>query len=127
MPKKNDKISMYSNITNTKLITLVIILLLILWFSKFKNKSSFVSTFPEIGHINENQYDFKEINRPLKVKYRKCNYLKLQNTLDTIFKKYKFDRIDENNDNWDLYILCGYNYAETELKKLNTSSHKLLS
>ena len=107
---------------NTKLVLLVVILLLIIWFVKFKNKASFRNTFSYIRSNDENENNFKRIDKPLKVKYRKCKYLKLQNTLDTIFKKYKFCRNEENDNDWDLYILCGYNYAETELKNLKITN-----
>jgi hypothetical protein len=105
--------------TNTKLILLIIILLIILWLSRIKSKSSFGNTYAFIRDNVDTPYSFKQKHKPLKVKYKKCKYLTLQNTLDAIFTKYKFDRINEESDNWDLYILCGYNYAEAELKKIN--------
>jgi serine/threonine protein phosphatase PrpC len=103
---------------NIKLILLILILVITIVFTRFKSKSSFQNTYAFIREHKKNPYSSKPIDIPLKIKYKKCNYLKLQNTLDTIFNKYKFDRVDENKDNWDIYILCGYNYAETELKKI---------
>lgn len=60
--------------------------------------------------------------------YKMCDYKKLnnptQNVLDSHnIKKYNEtnhnNQISTDNDNWDLYIPCGYNYIENELNNIN--------
>ena len=120
---KKQKTNTYQqkNKINVKLILLIGILLLIIVFNSLKKKSSFKNTFSYVNDKKSNG-NSSEKNNKLKVKYRQCNYIKLQNTLDAVFTKYNFDRINEKNDNWDLYILCGYNYAETELNNIKITN-----
>ena len=61
------------------------------------------------------------------VSYQKCDHLKLQNNMKDIFTENDIKQfINESNNNstnksgsWNLYLPCGYNYAEGELKNLS--------
>ena len=59
------------------------------------------------------------------VSYKKCKEKKVRGILKEIFDKNNFT-YDENN--WELYMPCGYNFVETELKKIrpNNNSQKIL-
>ena len=60
------------------------------------------------------------------VSYQKCDHLKLQNNMKDIFTENDIKQfINESNNNltdksdsWNLYLPCGYNYVEGELKNL---------
>lgn len=86
--------------------------------SMFKNINN--ETFNEINN-NINTKSNTKSNIKVKLNYVKCSHLKLQDTLKTVFSKYNMIRAKETNNNWDLYIPCGYNYVETELDKINIS------
>ena len=58
------------------------------------------------------------------VSYKKCKEKRVRGILKEIFDQNNFN-YDENN--WDLYMPCGYNFVETELKNLkpNNNSQKI--
>lgn len=49
-------------------------------------------------------------------KYKRCNHKKVSGLLNNIFNTNNITKTE--NDNWDLYIPCGYNLVEQELKQL---------
>ena len=54
--------------------------------------------------------------------YVKCNKLGVSKEYHAAFKKVDLNRI--NSDEWDMYHPCGYNYVETELKKIKPTNSK---
>jgi hypothetical protein len=48
--------------------------------------------------------------------YKRCNTRKLEERLKVIFKE---QGVNKDNNNWDLYLPCGYTNVEKELRKLN--------
>ena len=54
--------------------------------------------------------------------YIKCKKKGHNKVTKEIFNKYNFNRIDK--DNWDLYIPCGYNGIEKEMKKIKVTNNK---
>ena len=62
--------------------------------------------------VSRNYDDFKEDF----VSYKKCKEKKVRGILKEIFDKNNFNY---DNQNWDLYMPCGYNFVETELKKIS--------
>jgi len=50
------------------------------------------------------------------INYKQCKSVPVSKRLESIFKEHGINR-DDNN--WDLYLPCGYNNIENELKKLN--------
>lgn len=52
------------------------------------------------------------------ITYIRCKYLKLNNATKKTLDKYNIKYSDKNNSSNSLYIPCGYNYAEIELKQL---------
>jgi hypothetical protein len=104
---------------NKKIIflSLIIILLLSIFYQLDKNKNNHNHNDNFRSKIN-NSNNKQPLNIKVKVNYVKCGHLKLQDTLKTVFNKYGIDRINEESNDWNLYIPCGYNYAETELNNL---------
>ena len=49
-------------------------------------------------------------------KYKRCNHKKVSGLLNNIFKNNNITKTENNN--WDLYIPCGYNLVEQELKQI---------
>ena len=47
--------------------------------------------------------------------YHKCNDIKVGRILNDVFVK---NNIQKSSDNWDIYLPCGYNYVERELKTI---------
>ena len=56
--------------------------------------------------------------------YKLCNTKKISGIHQNIIKKHNIKRVDNNNDNWDLFIPCGYKFVEKEISslKLNPSN-----
>ena len=81
---------------------LFIIILLLLIYSKidyYSNKEDFVS-------------------------YTKCKNKKLKKIKKEIYSKYSIDYKKYGGNNWDIYLPCGYNNIENELKKIKVSNNK---
>jgi tubulin polyglutamylase TTLL6/13 len=47
--------------------------------------------------------------------YHKCNDIKVGRILNDVFVT---NNIQKSSDNWDIYLPCGYNYVERELKTI---------
>ena len=56
--------------------------------------------------------------------YRKCTTKKVGMVLESILSQHQSTRISETDDNWDLYLPCGYNHVEKELKNVRTQEGK---
>tara|TARA_B100000902_G_scaffold399078_1_gene468294 strand:+ start:105 stop:1322 length:1218 start_codon:yes stop_codon:yes gene_type:complete len=101
------------NISLLYLLIVLLILGIIYEFKKFNTKNN----KNELNNFN---------NSNTKISYKKCNHLKIQNNLKDIFNENDIKRFlnnsnyssEESND-WDLYLPCGYNYVEGELKNLS--------
>ena len=68
--------------------------------------------------------DFKERNTKEQfTNYKMCNYKKLNNpTQNALDKNNIIKNSSDEEENWDLYIPCGYNYAENELNNIKFSN-----
>ena len=53
--------------------------------------------------------------------YHRCDDKILGKIIDNIFKE---NNIEKSNENWNIYIPCGYNDVETELKKISIKDKK---
>lgn len=60
-------------------------------------------------------------NKIIKLKYYRCDEKKLGHIINDIFNNYNI--IKDNND-WDIYIPCGYNMVESELLKIKINNNK---
>ena len=56
------------------------------------------------------------------VSYTKCKNKKLKNLKKAIFNKYNIN-YREKEENWDIYLPCGYGNIENELKKIKVSNN----
>ena len=54
--------------------------------------------------------------------YKKCKTRKINGILKNIFDKYNINKNDTNND-WDIYLPCGYNKVESELKTIISTNY----
>lgn len=59
--------------------------------------------------------------------FRRCNKYKLGETLSTIFDKYNIKKQicngDTCNNDWNIYLPCGYNSIESELRRINVNNN----
>lgn len=55
-------------------------------------------------------------------KYTKCDTIAVKGIMKDIFNKNNVSK--DKKSNWDLYIPCGYNNVETELKNIHTTSEQ---
>ena len=53
-------------------------------------------------------------------KYHKCNKYKIGKILNEVLKENNITKT--NNKDWDIYLPCGYNYIEKELKQIKTQN-----
>jgi tubulin polyglutamylase TTLL4 len=56
------------------------------------------------------------------VSYTKCKNKKIKKLKKDIFNKYNID-YREKDENWDIYLPCGYGNIENELKKIKVSNN----
>ena len=54
--------------------------------------------------------------------YKRCNEKPLRGIMKKIFEKYKINKTKE--DDYDVYIPCGYNRVEHELKTINPEKYQ---
>ena len=107
---------------NLKYIIIIFVLIILIFKLRYLNTKSLFTNAYSFFNKKTKIFSNSDPDIQLKIKYKKCGYLKLQNTLTEVFEKYNFESVDEEEDNdWDVYIPCGYNYAETELKKIKIS------
>ena len=110
---------------NISIILIILMLILGILILKLKNTTNSRFQNKDVRYkyiINEKEYDNVPVNLPVRVKFKNCGHLKLQSVLQDVFDKYKFKKINENSNNWDLYIPCGYNYVETEVKNIKITN-----
>lgn len=62
-------------------------------------------------------YNF--IKNKNKLKYYKCGRLENNNPTNKVLESYNYNRTDLINDNWDMYLPCGYTNVENELLDFN--------
>ena len=112
MVKKNSILNIHKNY----LYILGVVLFLFIIYYFYKNHS--VESFNNINEIlnknvnNENVNGYRNKNSKLNLKYFRCDIKKLGTINNEIFSDYG---ITKNNNNWDIYVPCGYNNAEKEL------------
>ena len=58
------------------------------------------------------------------VSYTKCKKKEIKNLKKEIYDKYNIDYKKDGEHDWDIYLPCGYNNVENELKKIKVSHNK---
>lgn len=58
------------------------------------------------------------------VSYTKCKSKEIKNLKKEIYDKYNIDYKKDGERDWDIYLPCGYNNVENELKKIKVSHNK---
>jgi hypothetical protein len=58
------------------------------------------------------------------VSYKKCDNKPLTGIMKDVFEENNIDKATGLNDEWDVYIPCGYNEVENELKQLTALNEK---
>ena len=113
---------------NTHLIITFIIILFILFIfilflfvNKRSNENFSNENFSNENFSNEilNSYSDDTINK--NYTYYRCNDKVLGKITQDIFN---FNNINQSNENWDIYVPCGYNNVEEELKKIKVNNNK---
>ena len=104
------------NISLLYLLIILLILGILYEFKKYNNHKKKTNLNSFISNNTNNQNS--------NISYQKCSHLKLQDNIKDVFTendiiKYINDTTNSNSNNWDLYLPCGYNYVEGELKNLN--------
>ena len=81
------------------------------YISKFFN--SYAESYQNKGHkkIITNEYAKKE-----NLSYYRCSDKILGKITENVFNSYNINKSDINK--WDIYVPCGYNFVEAELKKI---------
>ena len=99
------------------LILLILILFIITMSILFKNKHSNYELFDnqDIDSTNNNNSDSNKI-----MTYYRCKDKMLGKILDNIFTNHN---IIQSNDDWNIYIPCGYNDVEMELKGIKENNN----
>jgi hypothetical protein len=94
--KKGDSFTNFSN-TNVKI------------YDHFLNYKTYVNNYSNVE--NDNNYTNYNNN----ISYYRCSEKLLGKITNDIFNN---NNIQQSNDNWNLYIPCGYNDVEEELKQI---------
>jgi len=111
----------------------LVIVILLLSSKKEHNKQNTIkqtirkpTTNNKLDNTQDNNKTTKKDNK-IETNFIKCNKKKAGTILDTIFKNNNIKRKDHSENNWDLYIPCGYNNVEKELKniKIKHSNQKI--
>ena len=102
------KINNYIKNTNGSLFYLYLIFIIILFI--------IIYTFFKIPI---RRYLYENFENSIEVSYFRCNKKKLSPLMKKVFESYNFKN---NNKNWNLYLPCGYNDIEKELKEIDLSS-----
>ena len=106
------KIKRNSNSTYLLLVILLIILFFFLYVSKFFNRNKLDHFSNYSNYISGNMLSTDESNN---MTYHRCSEKLLGKITKNIFDT---NNIKHSNDNWNIYIPCGYNDVEEELKKI---------
>ena len=99
------------------IVSIIIFICFIYYFYISRNNK--INNFDIIDKLNSNnisQENFNNIN--LNLKYFRCDTKKLGIINNEIFNEYG---IMKDNNNWDIYVPCGYNQAEKELLTIQTN------
>jgi len=89
------------------LLLLILFLIILFLFIYFMNKFKII------------QEDFNGSILTENYKYYRCSNKLLGTILKDIFDKNNIENTVNQNDNWNIYIPCGYNDVEEELKKIS--------
>ena len=105
------------------IIKIVYILIFFIVISILFEGKQFLRRFKKVD-INK----LPKIKKEDGVHFAKCSHLAAHKNLKTIFDENDIKRIKNgnyaNNKGWDIYLPCGYNYVEGELKDLKVTSDK---
>jgi hypothetical protein len=93
------------------------------YIESYKNKKK---KHIKIDEIDEVDKIYKINIKKKNLSYYRCSNKKLGEITENIFKNYNINKSDINK--WDIYIPCGYNFVEAELKtiKLNKTQNKFI-
>ena len=111
------------------IIIIVIAVLVGLELYIFSKTPPVISKTTTIQNNNFEEFTNKEKKQVL---FKKCNKYGTRGTLSDIFNKHNINKINCNNGdeecskNWDIYLPCGYNNVENELKTIQISNDKQL-
>lgn len=112
MVKKNSILNIHKNYLY--ILGIVLFLFIIYYFYKNHIFESF-DNINEYGNGNGN----KNVN--VNLKYFRCDSKKLGTINNEVFNDYG---IIKDNNNWDIYVPCGYNHAEKELLTIQINGFK---
>ena len=73
---------------------------------------------------NSNSQDVvvEEESNKNRVKYVKCDRLRITDNVKHTLNKFDMKKINMSNLNWELYLPCGYNYVENEIDNIKITS-----
>jgi hypothetical protein len=108
MVKKNSILNIHKNYLY--ILGIVLFLFIIYYFYKNHSFESF---------NNKNGNGNKNVN--VNLKYFRCDSKKLGTINNEVFNDYG---IIKDNNNWDIYVPCGYNHAEKELLTIQINGFK---
>jgi len=72
----------------------------------------YLAVFAQIRIIEGQTRIIEGFGKKKELKFAKCSKLGLNKTLEEVFSENKISR---DNDQWDIFLPCGYNNVESEI------------